>query len=427
MRHVVVTGATGYIGARFCARARARGWRVTALSRRFPAWLAADEHVPYELHAPVPPLPAADALVHLAYDSDSRLAEADEVEAARALGEAAAGAGIARRVFVSSQSAVGPVSRYGRIKVAIEEVFAAQGGSVIRPGLVYGGSRSAGLFGTLWKLARLPLHPTPLPMPRVYPVHIDDLCDALLVLCDPEKPLVERVEVAGPPVTFAALLRAMAADESRWPRLPAPVPLPFVLPLAQAGGRFVPVLAWLAERLESFAAIAPIDGVGGLRRLGLAPRPLHDGLRPRGDARRHDLAREGRALLRYAGGFAPGVGSTARYVRAVERFESGRPLGLSRALLRFPGLAEARPPVPAALRDDALERRLDAAVVLAEATPQGGARFLPPRGASRPAVLLALAGAAVLDVARRVAQLAASPWLARQARERRERHATSQA
>jgi hypothetical protein len=154
------------------------------------------------------------------------------------------------------------------------------------------------------------------------------------------------------------LLREMAADQETLPQLPIPLPLFLILPVVELGGRFLLVLAWLAERLQSFAALAPIDGVRGLERLGITARPLRDGLRPSGDARRRDLLLEGRALLRYAGGFAPGHALLARYVRAIERFEDGRALGLSGLLRRLPGLGEFRPPAPAALRDDALERRL---------------------------------------------------------------------
>jgi hypothetical protein len=259
----------------------------------------------------------------------------------------------------------------------------------------------------------------PLPMPQVHPIHVDELCEALLVLCDPSREHVARVDAAGPPLPFAGLLREMAADRGTVPQLPVPLPLGLALPVVEWGGRFVSVLAWLAERLQSFAALAPIDGVRGLERLGIIARPLRDGLRPSGNARRRDLLLEGRALLRYAGGYAPGRMTVARYVRAIERFEDGRALGLSRLVRRHPGLAEFRAPAPRALLDGSLERRLDVAVGLAEATPRGASAYLAPTSSSLPSVVVGLASGALLEAVRRTAQLALAPLLVRQARDRR--------
>lgn len=419
--HVVVTGASGYVGRRFCLLASRRGWRVTALSRRRPRGLPDSvSHVPYALEAPFPPLPGdVTAVLHLAYDTSNELSDDVEIRAARSLVSAATAAGAARIVFASSQTAANPVSRYGRVKRLIEDLFAGSGGVVVRPGLVYGGPRSEGLFATFWLLARLPVRFVPLPMPQVYPIHLDDLCDALLALCDPAREHVDRVDLAGPPLAFAALLQEMAADRGTMPQLPIPFPLGLVLSVVELGGRYVSVLAWLAERLQSFAALAPIDGVRGLARLGLRARPLRCGLRPGGDARRRDLLLEARSLLRYAGGFAPGRMTVARYVRAIERFEDGRALGLSRLVRRHPGLAEFRAPAPKALHDGALERRLDVAVGLAEATPDGARAFLPPAPSSLAGVAAGLALGGIREAARRTAQLALTPVLVRQARARR--------
>ena len=89
---------------------------------------------------------------------------------------------------------------------------------------------------------------------------------------------------------------------------------------------------------------------------------------------RRELVREGRALLRYAGGTQPTPLLTRRYVRAVETLSNGAPLGLANAVYANPwllGLLEQ----PALRGRSTLETRLDWAMSLAEATPAGARTF----------------------------------------------------
>ncbi len=164
---VLLTGGTGYLGG-FVARAlAARGDRIVHLSRRRPAEDA--EWLPFDLAAPPRDLPAADALVHAAFDhvpGRYRGGEGDDPEGflARnrdgsiALFAAARAAGIGRRVFLSTRAVYGtwppgtaltedlpprPDTLYGEMKRDVECALAALAGA----GDVAASLRITGVYG----------------------------------------------------------------------------------------------------------------------------------------------------------------------------------------------------------------------------------------------------------------------------------------
>lgn len=386
--HLLVTGAAGYIGRVLVARALASGWRVTALSRTAPGGALGQPRcgfIPYDLARP---LDAAalegagkvDAVVHLAADTriDERgpgLFEEDEIAAARAL-LAVASAGGARFIFVSSQSAgAGAETRYSRVKRRIEEVVAGAGGYIVRPGMVYGGAQAAGLFGTLCGLvARSPVIPALRPAPRVQPIHIADLCDGMLTLAGTPALPPGRYDIADPdPVPFDRFLAAIARHRLR--RSPLLVPVPYALLAAAARiAACVPILPTLdLGRVEALRRLPAMDTRPSLAVLGLTTRPLADGMRPSGRARRR-LAAEGAALFRYLGGAAPGKGLVRRYVRAIEAVDDGAPLDLPAPMLAMPALLRLIDAFPGATGRPRL--RLNMAAALLEATPAGDALFV---------------------------------------------------
>src|SRR6185295_8526879 len=126
----------------------------------------------------------------------------------RRLAELAAAAGVKRFVFVSSQSARADApAAYGRTKHEAEVVLAEIPGLevvVVRPGLVCGpGSR--GLFARIGRLVEaLPVVPL-LGGGRalVQPIHVDDLCAALLRAL--EVPLDRGPGNSAPPPVVASL------------------------------------------------------------------------------------------------------------------------------------------------------------------------------------------------------------------------------
>src|SRR5690606_10483676 len=101
-------------------------------------------------------------------------------------------------VFLSSQaSSPQAPTGYGRTKAAIEAAILPLHAAVIRPGLVYGGEER-GLFGLLCALLRRsPLRPRLWPSPPVQPVHVDDLCAAIITVLGERTFAGTVVSVAG--------------------------------------------------------------------------------------------------------------------------------------------------------------------------------------------------------------------------------------
>lgn len=412
---IAVTGATGYIGQRLIVAARQAGHEVLALSRR-PAAQPGVAWQAYELAEAEPlflPLDV-DAVFHLAAETQhAEGAEQTELRAAQRLIEAAHRANAAF-VFVSSQTARADApTGYGRIKWQIERATLAAGGKVVRPGQVYGGPER-GLFGGLCGLVRrLPVLPAFIPAPLVQPVHVDDLAPALLACL--KLPPASLLCVAWPEgVRFSTFLQAIARGRTR--RRPLSVPVPTLL-IRAATKLMGPGLSGKLglDRLNSLFALPAMETAADLQKLALTLRPLSAGMSRSGRGRR-ELLREGRAMLTYVLRMPSGSALVRRYARAIIALRSGQALRLPAAVRRFPallGLLDGAGGVNPAFRDE-LAWRLNAALILAEASPQGARRFL---GVGRPAGWLRSAWrmtfAVVAEAGRRLGQGVCWPFLSR--------------
>jgi len=253
---VLVTGASGFIGGQLAERLlREDGARVVGTGRRFlnETALQGEALVRADLRdaATRASLCAGKQIVfHLAawagQGSDTTEAHAVNVEATRALAEAAARAGVQRFILVSTAAAYGlpdtddvdelvPLATsqgdlYGRTKALGEQAaleVASRTGlalTIVRPGMVYGpGSKT-------WTVGMLRLLQKGVPMlfgdgsGHAFPVFIDDLLAMLrLAATHPQAP-GEAFNASGPSVTWAQFLGYYARMSGRsLRRLPMPV------------------------------------------------------------------------------------------------------------------------------------------------------------------------------------------------------------
>ncbi len=373
--NIAVTGGTGYVGERLIDAALRDGHSVVSLSRR-PAGQHAVAWLPYDLgdEGAMGIASGTHAIFHLAARTHDAQGDAFiEVEAARRLAAAAVEVG-ARFVFVSSQSAREDApTPYGRIKWQIERVTLDAGGVVVRPGQVYGGKERA-LFGTMCTLVRrLPVLPMFLPDPVVQPVHVDDLAAALLASLS--QPPATVLCVGSPEgVGFSRFLQAIARERVRRWRPLVPVPAAGVRWAASLlGSRRAARLG--LDRLVSLFALPSMSTQRDLGQLGVTLRGLDVGMSRSGSGRRL-LLRESHCLLSYVLREHPASCLMRRYVRAIEALRAGRALALPRAFMRIPalfGLLDGGDGM--GLRTE-IAWRLDAATMLAEASPQGARRCL---------------------------------------------------
>jgi len=402
---LLITGATGYIGQRLVKAAEGNGYQIVVAGRDT-----------LDLLSPKPfAMPeGVEAVLHLAAITDSKLSNPSaEIKAASYLFNAAALSG-ASVIFVSSQVARQDApTDYGRTKWQIEQLALGASGCVIRPGQVYGGFES-GLFGVLSNVVRkLPCYPAFLPAPKIQPVHVDDLVAALLS-CVNTPGLESSILNIGAqtPVSFTSFIGAIAQCWVRRTRLPLPVPVFLIRWVITVLGSKLSTKFGL-ERLSSLFDLPPMETAPDLKRLGITLRPLTSGMSRSGHKRRRCVAYEGHALLRYVLMAKPDFSLVRRYVRSIEQLRGGVALGIPSLMLRSPNLI-ALIDQPGQISSETSKEftwRINAAMVLAEASTQGATRFL---GLSKRSGFfvngLALSGALAMEIFWRLARTISKPF-----------------
>lgn len=300
---VLVTGASGFVGLRLCARLAAAGHEVKAAVRRESAALAAFAPAARIVRVgDIGPntdwrvaLAGVDMVVHLAArahvmrDSASDpLAEYRRVNVAGSerLARAAAAAGVSRLIYMSSikvngeatvnapfreSDAPAPLDAYGRSKWEAEQALsriAAETGlgvTVLRPPLIYG----PGVKGNVARLLRWIERGLPLPFASIVNrrslIYLENLIDATLAVMRHPAPGRTYLVSDAHDLSTPQLIRALARGLDRPPRL-LPFP-PSLLRLAGACAGQPDAVARLVGSLQIDAS-----------RIGaeLGWRPTHD-------------------------------------------------------------------------------------------------------------------------------------------------------
>ena len=265
MTHILVTGASGFVGRALVTELAGRGYSVRAAMRQpadvFPRNVevvaVSDLTRPVEWRAL---LKGIETVVHLAgiahagpeiaedlYDRVNRLATAELAKAAHAVG-------IRHLVFISSiraqsgpssthvlreTDAPQPTDAYGRSKLAAEDAVRAAGVpfTILRPVLIYG----PGVKGNLDRLIRLAQKSWPLPLGlcrnRRSLLARQNLVSAIHFVLQQPSAKGETYIVADPmPLTLAEIVAALRAGQGRRPGL-LPVPPALIALAANAAGR----------------------------------------------------------------------------------------------------------------------------------------------------------------------------------------------
>ena len=296
MSRILITGASGFVGAGLLPVLAEQGDSLVAVSRQaaparlapLATWIAADL-------ASLEPLPAAawqgvEAVVHLAGIAHSDLPDTQEnrqrlarvnVEATVALARQAAARGVARFLFISSATIHGtaskgapfseasppaPQTRYAASKATAEtclsEVAAQQGLplAILRPPLVYGPGAKGNLARLMgWAAQGRPL-PSAVQHNRRNLIGLENLCRFIAAALNRPEAAGETFLVSdGAPLSTGALYGEISAAMGRQARF-LPLPPGALAVLLGATGR--------TALLERLCGDFRIDSAKAVRLLG---------------------------------------------------------------------------------------------------------------------------------------------------------------
>lgn len=233
-RHVLVAGASGFVGRRLGETLERDGHHVRAMTRHPESYDGPGEPVlgdalePDTLPAALSGCSAAYYLIHSLSSPDfARL----DAEAARAFGRAAAAAGVEQIIYLGGLGEDSDsLSPHLQSRREVEGLL-AEGGvpvTVLRAGIVVGDQ------GLSWEITRqlvehLPAMVTPRWVrTRTQPIAVDDVVGYLVGVLGHPEASGRIFEIGGPDVLrYSTMLQRVAAIEER--RLPI-VPVPLLSP-----------------------------------------------------------------------------------------------------------------------------------------------------------------------------------------------------
>ena len=265
---VLVTGATGYVGARLISRLLMSGYRVRAMGRSLAKMKSRSwgNHPMIELaEADVLDLPSLKRaakgcgtvfyLVHSMIAQKEKFAEADR-RAARNMVDSAAFAGLERMIYLGglAEAKGAPLSKHLQSRIEVADIL--QSGSVpttdLRAPMILG-SGSASFEILRYLVEHLPVMTTPRwVFSRNQPIAIRNVINYLVGCLDHDETVGENFDIGGPDViTYRELLDIYAQEahlpkrwiipvpvltptlSAHWIQLISPVPASIALPLTE--------------------------------------------------------------------------------------------------------------------------------------------------------------------------------------------------
>ena len=244
---ILLCGANGFIGRALARRLRRAGHEVIGTARRPPDrknWIAADFNTDHSPEDWLPRLEGIDMVINAAgilrEGPKSRFVDV-HYRAPIALFNAAVKAKLKKVIQISALGAdEGAESEYHQSKKKADDYLAALriNWTIVQPSLVYGpGGTSAQLFN---QLAALPILLLPAGGKQlVQPIHIDDLCEAVLRLIDNDANACRRIPLVGPePISLRDWLLSLRKQMNLGSVCILPVPMLIMRPMAAIAGLF---------------------------------------------------------------------------------------------------------------------------------------------------------------------------------------------
>jgi nucleoside-diphosphate-sugar epimerase len=270
---IIITGAGGFLGSHLVAHFADQGWQVLGLVRQPKKALKKRPNIRYITYDLAKPFDetifkGVDYLVH-AVKHDTMLPDAMQVniEGAQRLLAASRKYKLKKNVFISTMSAHDDaISRYGKQKLAVEQLFNTKHDVILRAGLIVG---NGGIVQQMADFMRR-RHAVPLIGGGTQPLQIIAVYDLAHLIERVLAPDATGTFVAATPkvYTYKVFYQAIAVERGI-KVLYVPVPFGLLLGAFRLAQRLNLSLSMNEDNLLGLKMLRSMDSAPGLERLGV--------------------------------------------------------------------------------------------------------------------------------------------------------------